>query len=487
MKLSMWIFAEWLKDYQPKIDIKSNLFEIEAVRLFSSNMIMDKKTLYIGILRDFFQSGNNSIILTHNNDMIVLQTDDLEEILNQVLTAMEFYNDWNNTMLELLTSGATLQDLFTASHTVLSRPFFLLDAGLRMLAYNNAYKPGDVDPFWDEMLESGSVDVEFLIDFNRRFPERFQNRDLYFMNDEALPYGCYNQNFFFQNKWAGAAILIDMADDIGPGTLDLFRIFCGYLDRWFQSHIQEQQSLLLEHLLLASISDANAGTGELVRQLLLLGWQKEDNLLFIKLDAPLQPFSINSYLCRTLNFQFQHLYVVSTERSICLLCNTTKFPPEKLRDELLSWLKSNRYYGVSGQSFTMQDSFFKNYKYVEFTSEYCDKKPGELYTGSRFTLPYLLNELQNTIIPEVLHPDLHVLAKYDRLHHTEFFHTLHIYLKNERSLQATAKELKLHRNSLSYRLNRIAELIEADLEDALTRLYLLISFEIYSGHSYDQS
>ena len=82
MKLSMQIFANWLRRYRPKADITSNQFEIEAVRLFSPDVQLKENTLYIGRLKDLFKNGNDRVICTHRNDILLLNTTDLEEILN---------------------------------------------------------------------------------------------------------------------------------------------------------------------------------------------------------------------------------------------------------------------------------------------------------------------------------------------------------------------------------------------------------------------
>ena len=47
MKLSMWMFADRLADFHPKPDIKQNQFEIEAVRLFASDLNLDNHTMYV--------------------------------------------------------------------------------------------------------------------------------------------------------------------------------------------------------------------------------------------------------------------------------------------------------------------------------------------------------------------------------------------------------------------------------------------------------
>lgn len=478
MKLSMWILADWLKDYHPTANIPGNEFAIESARLFSNEPASHDHTVYIGRLSDLFHTGSDQVICTHKNDILILKTTDLEEVLNCVLNALEFYQSWGTRMLELLASDAMLQELFNATAPLLPEPIFLMDASQRFLAHMPLFARGEIDPIWDEMVAFGSPDIDFLVTVNQAFPERFSRKDLYMLEAGLFPNRCYNQNFFFQDKWVGTAVQIERNQDTSQGCLDTFSLFCGFLQRWFDIHIQEEQSVLLDYLLLTAVTDPDASNGELVRRLTLLGWQETDSLLFLKLDTPFLPFSLNQHLCRSLNLQFDFLYAIQAELSLCVLANLRLCPLPELSARLGPWLRGNRCYGLQGRPFTMKDSFFEQYQFVSLTSEYCGREPGFLYYGNDFALPYILRRLKGGLLPQIAHPALAVLTSYDQEHHTEFYGTLKAYLQNERSLVRTAAALGLHRNSLLYRVKRLEELVDANLEDPMVRLHLLLSYEV---------
>lgn len=66
------------------------------------------------------------------------------------------------------------------------------------------------------------------------------------------------------------------------------------------------------------------------------------------------------------------------------------------------------------------------------------------------------------------HPALTVLRQNDQENNSELYKTLYFYIENSCSIKLTAESLFIHRNSLSYRLNRIVELCHIDLTDINT-------------------
>jgi purine catabolism regulator len=75
---------------------------------------------------------------------------------------------------------------------------------------------------------------------------------------------------------------------------------------------------------------------------------------------------------------------------------------------------------------------------------------------------------------EVLGP----LLEYDRRTDNELVETLETYFACNGNLSEAARRLHLHRNSLLYRLERIQEVLQADLEDADTRLSLQVALKM---------
>lgn len=70
------------------------------------------------------------------------------------------------------------------------------------------------------------------------------------------------------------------------------------------------------------------------------------------------------------------------------------------------------------------------------------------------------------------------LLEYDALHHTDLAGVLQCYLRHDGSLQDTANELIVHRNTVNYKINKASEILEMDLTRLENRLEVMLGFGI---------
>lgn len=95
----------------------------------------------------------------------------------------------------------------------------------------------------------------------------------------------------------------------------------------------------------------------------------------------------------------------------------------------------------------------------------------------RLVLDDIFSKVRKGMEPKnYLHPALSFLKEQDQTYGTEYVETLRTYMCSMCNSSRTSRKLSIHRNTLLYRLNRIAELTGVDFEDPDTCTHLLISF-----------
>jgi purine catabolism regulator len=95
------------------------------------------------------------------------------------------------------------------------------------------------------------------------------------------------------------------------------------------------------------------------------------------------------------------------------------------------------------------------------------------------TLYHLLGRLQSCQeLGDFYDQTLAALVDYDRGHDTQLVDTLEAFFAQHGNASQTAERLFLHRNSLLYRLERIAEITGLDLDDADDRFSLQLALKM---------
>jgi hypothetical protein len=89
-------------------------------------------------------------------------------------------------------------------------------------------------------------------------------------------------------------------------------------------------------------------------------------------------------------------------------------------------------------------------------------------------------EKDENCLQNFVQSNLFALKKYDRLHQTELFDTLNMLMLCGCNYKKTCQKLHIHRNTLSYRLERIKELTDLNLSDPEVQFDLGFSFRILS-------
>ena len=90
-----------------------------------------------------------------------------------------------------------------------------------------------------------------------------------------------------------------------------------------------------------------------------------------------------------------------------------------------------------------------------------------------YALDMLIGNLDD--VSAYLHPSILEIEKYDVLNHTQYLDTLKEWLQHSMDYSETAKAMNLHRNSLYYRMQRIYELFDLELDDMNTDVQLYLT------------
>ena len=90
----------------------------------------------------------------------------------------------------------------------------------------------------------------------------------------------------------------------------------------------------------------------------------------------------------------------------------------------------------------------------------------------------LMDQKEETIYSEFVEDTLGNLIKFDQENDTDYLKILKVYFENECSIINTAKSLYCHKNTMTYKINKIKEILGCEILDNENRMKIMVSLHI---------
>jgi hypothetical protein len=470
----MWMIGSWLNEYQPESAIKNGAQVIKNVRCFSESADFNHDYVYVGYSKDFFRSDSHNVICVSGSDILLLQTDDIYEVFNKILQIFDFYNSWEMSMIELIDSGASLQELLDVSKDVFQYPLVLTDASHQPLAINfpDDYSNGEFDNYRGIQL---NIPLEMLTIMNQELIQNIQERSAYLARTKAFSRPGIIKNLYRKAELIGWFVILDIDDENYERLLQLCDTFSRLIEFWFRANQEDNVLASQSDLFLDILTGKESDRSRIISRLQAVGWLQEDEKFVIQVCVGSENDPAFFTLKKVIPQTFSGCYVIKYMSQLVLIANLRLISEKNMNDLLLDvLLRSQTYCGIS-YKFTNMLKLHQYFRQAEIAAIYGSKNPGALNYCEEYALDYLKDVIRDNLATDIRHPALKILKHYDSRNNTEYYKTLMEYLLNERDQRKTAKVLCIHRNTLVYRVNRIDEILGLDLNDTSLRNHILMS------------
>lgn len=469
MKLSMWIFKDWLRDYSPEPEIQNGKCIIQNVRLFSEQLRFSSSTVYLMPMEE------EKIVCSNGNDILTLHCDDVNEILNRILDAFDYYNDCENQMLQAIEADCSIEELMKQFSMITHHLMIFADATFYMRAFFAPDTILSAHPQLKDLLRTRMLPLSALQALNQSSSIRKPDLPAYPVSVPAVGSAIVS-NLFTGGLHAGWLIADSADNTYTEGQTDLHGQLAELLCRWLARNRSTKEHTQKAGLFLDILNGEQTDPRQIDLRLRSFGWSSGDRLtLYV-----LKPLESSTFPPTVL---FHHLeaihpaaFVLFYQNHLLELVNHDLTDQTPFRREFTDLLTSVQYCAGASPSFRRPAQLPDEFRAASIAAEYAPKIPGAIQDFPSALLPYLLTLLQEHSVTDLRHPALSVLKTYDQTHHTELSHTLHCYLTCRCNATETARSLYIHRSTLLYRIDRILGLTGIDFENPDEYFHLLLSF-----------
>lgn len=468
MNISIWTLAAHLKDFHPDPDIVDGTRIIQNARLSSRNINLSPSTVYLIPIDD------SHIQCVNNDDLITLECSDIDVALNRILDVFEYYNDWQSNLQSLMRSELSANEMLMNLYNVFFHRMLLVDDSF--FVYGSYDHTGCMDCIGQMLPESV---IEALI---HRPDCRAKTNFAYPLSlSEACPWGSTRAvaySLFEEEEHAGWLIGLDSSEDFddihSQGELDLLSGIAEMTELWLFSNKGRNETRTITRFITQILDETSRDFQQLSHRLEAFGWQEDAPKKIFVFDmnenSKSNLFRVLHRLKELLPQAFVYLY----GDRIVVLALEASLSVSSLR-QLLYLLKKEKSIGGESNSFAHCEDLMRAYSQAVFAVE---NAVFGIKTFSELLLAYGISLLSSCRDCNLKNEALATLSTYDSKHEGELYETLRVFLENERNFTQTAAQLNIHRSTLIYRIDRITELCNLNLEDADTRLHLLLSYRL---------
>jgi hypothetical protein len=494
-------FSQLISQVSQDIPIKKihsvDLFEISDVQLIDGvQSEYTNTTLYFGYLDQL--SGNRlpaQCVLVQTaaaealagveGDLALVEKDSLFHLVNAANTAFAasrnrgFYEE----LLESATKTRSLEQIINLAASRLGNSLILLDSDFKVLGHSTVFPI--TDPLWVENIRRGYCSYEFIsavaeLDSVKNAP----------LTSEPVLVTCYasplrklSSKIFCNGRRAGAIMMLEKETPISLLHMQLLPVISAAVGETLQRFAPYlipgntvYQKLLYDLLI-------GATPEEIAPRLAGLRFSPQLCALCIQSTRYLGQRHLKEQVADKLSALLPGTRLTFHENSIAALVPLDEAP--ELTGEQVAALEAFAKedflrVGVSNIFFQI-GNFAKRYTQARRVLELQKqlKTEAAVCRYSDFSFYDLLDTVKEPVtLGFFCHPALALLSRYDHANGTDLYHTLEAYLACDCSVKLAAKKLFIHRNSLSYRLERIHTLTQADLTDSNVRFLLAMSYRI---------
>ena len=372
-------------------------------------------------------------------------------------------------LMALTMRGADLKSLLVASEKTLQNPVIIIDAGFKILEISS--KESIDDDIWLANIKRGYCSYEFIkvvheLDQKGPFPN---NSDVFEVNCKASTYTKICSKIFHENQLVGYVIMIkkrEMANTLFEEFIPMVGTsVCEVLLRTkeYQGIFGSQEENLLHEL----IHGADEELIHIRLKIHQMELPKNMGCLMVKTNEYLNNMQATAFLRQ----QIQHIlpggYCLEERGNLVIICKLTDDGrlTKDQENRLLSLFRQGVIHmGMSSPChdvMELKDAYWQSAQLDQIASRLQVEK--EVMYFSDYSFYIMLSSLEEKDLLQYSHPALNKLRKYDQDTNGELYKTLQVFIEHQSQMIKTAEALSIHRNSLSYRINKIIDLTGLDL------------------------
>lgn len=436
--------------------------------------------LLIGCPSDSASPASNHLVITEQLSLVDVFNTIEEEILRyhrQKIKREEMFN--------ALYSGNGIQGILNTAYTYLGNPITLCDTSFSVIYFSPKFNDSLNLDYSNSRAYLKEIKIQNMRD-NHIIDKLYTQKTPFITRIEQFPYDWVFVSVWIRHSMIAYLCIRALNHEITEYDLEYIEV----LSQMISVEMQKDQAYsnptgYKYEYFLTELLDGHYDRSEyILHQLTQLGHKLSPvyHILICHFRDDASPHMSMQYYCDQVLGILPGSMVLISQDSLTILLPTEKQQPfsAAVEKKLLTFLKLNNM--LVGVSFAYYDILLSPYyrrQLLElFNMEYIKKCDDFIIYYEDHFLEHHFSFFEDAnFLKASIHPHIILLQQHDQKNHTDYKYTLETYLRNNRNATATAASLNIHKSSLFYRLSKMEELFQIDINNSK----LLFAYE-YSLH-----
>lgn len=432
--------------------------------------------LLIGCPADSANTANGCIAITEQLNLIDVFNTIQEEIMRYHRQKVK-----REEMFDALYSGNGIQGILNTAYTYLRNPITLCDTSFSVIYFSPKFNDALNLDYSNNRTFLKEIKIQNMRD-NHIIDRLYAQKTPFITRIEEFPYDWVFASVWIRHSMIAYLCIQALEHEITEDDLEYIEILSQMIsvemqkDRAYSNPTGYKYEYFLTELL-----DGHLDRSEyILHQLTQLGHKLAPvyHILICRFRDNTNPHLSMQYYCDQVLGILPGSMVLIIQDSLTILLPTEKQQPfsASVEKKFLTFLKLNSM--VAGVSFTYYDILLSPYyrrQLLElFNMEYIKKCDDSIIYYEDYFIEHHFSLFRDSnFLKASIHPHIILLHQYDQENHTDYKYTLEAYLENNRNATATASSLNIHKSTLFYRLSKMEEFFQIDINNNK----LLFSYE----------
>jgi phage FluMu protein gp41 len=420
-------------------------------------------------------------------DMVIVSQDTkINNLLEKTSEIFDRYNAWETALKNIIIQNQNIKMLGLVSGPIFDNPLRLSDKNYKCIfsiVDKNKYKFPNTYIYHNE---GEYLDAENTNAIENALYLDNTKRPLLAIN-EVFGYRVLRRDIFIGGKLAGALLVDEINRTFTDRDFTLITVLADAIEAMIPK--TETAGLgrarNLEEILKKMTGHRPVNPEQLDAALAEMNWNIYDTCFCVTVESEVSGDTYSAMVTLSLKLSAAtgtECYLIQKNTAVFVF-NLTAPGVEKsaVVKTVLSALKNSAVkIGVSNSFSNFNTVYYYYRQTLAALEQGREKAPSRrCYYFDDYILDSILRNSHKDMVPEALYPEgFLALERHDRLKGTNYADTLEAFLERNMNIADTIKKIYMHRNTFLYRIGRIKELLDMDLDDPDTRLLLRIILKL---------